>query len=86
MTDSAIYASIRKRTREALGIAVNPHRFRHAAATLWSSRDPANVRGAKDLLGQASFSTTETHYIMAQSRTAGRALARAIRNTRKGAT
>ena len=37
-----------------------------------------NVRGVKDLLGYATFATTEQHYIMAQSRMAGRALARAI--------
>jgi hypothetical protein len=36
---------------------------------------PKNVRGAKDLLGQSSFGTTEKHYTMAQSRSAGRALA-----------
>jgi hypothetical protein len=36
------------------------------------------VRGAKDLLGQATFATTEKYYIMAQSRLAGRSLARTI--------
>jgi hypothetical protein len=41
------------------------------------------VRGVKDLLGQASFATTEKHYIMAQSRLAGRVLARAIGNAGK---
>jgi len=40
--------------------------------------DPANVRGVKDLLGQSTFSTTEKHYIMSQSRVAGRALARIV--------
>ena len=44
---------------------MNLHRFRHAAASFWSIRDPVNVRGAKDLLGQASFGITEKHYIMA---------------------
>src|SRR5262245_7428475 len=57
---------------------VNLHRFRHAAASLWSVRDPKNVRGAKDLFGHSSFRTTEKHYVMAQSRLAGRALALAI--------
>ena len=57
---------------------MNLHRFRHAAASFWSIRDPVNVRGAKDLLGQASFGMTEKHYIMAQSRFAGRALAHAV--------
>jgi integrase len=85
MHEGSIYAAVERRTREALGFSVNPHRFRRAAATLWSSRDPANVRGVKDLLGHASFSTTEKHYIMAQSRVAGRALARAIEGGRKRA-
>jgi integrase/recombinase XerD len=83
MDDGTFYATVRRRTREALGFAVNPHRFRHAAATLWSTRDPVNVRGVKDLLGHASFGTTEKHYIMARSRIAWRALARAIGNVGK---
>ena len=77
MGGKAIYEAVRQRTRKALGFPVNLHRFRRAAATLWSRQDPANVRGAKDLLGHASFTTTED-YVMAQSRLAGRALARAI--------
>jgi integrase len=83
MRDSTIYATVRRRTRETLGFAVNPHRFRHAAGTLWSIHDPANVRGVKDLLGHASFDTTEKHYIMSKSRIAGRALAGAIANAGK---
>ena len=56
--------AVRRRTRDAIGFSVNLHRFRHAAVTFWSIHDPKNVRGAKDLLGHASFSTTEKHYIM----------------------
>jgi integrase len=78
MDDGTIYDTVRRRTYEAFGFPVNLHRFRHAAATFWSTQDPVNVRGSKDLLGQASFGTTESHYIMAQSRRAGRALAQAI--------
>jgi integrase len=78
MHRGAIYEMVRKRTRKALGFPVNLHRFRHAAATLWSTQDPINVRGAKDLLGHASFQTTEKHYIISRSRIAGRSLARVI--------
>lgn len=78
MSDRTIYVNVRRRTQKALGFPVNLHRFRHAAATFWSVRDPINVRGVKDLLGHARFSTTEEHYIMAQSRLAGRVLAQAI--------
>jgi integrase len=79
MSQSAIYDAVRRRTKKAFGYAVNLHRFRHAAGSLWSIHDPVNVRGVKDLLGHASFDrTTEKHYIMGQSRLAGRALAEAI--------
>jgi integrase len=79
MTANAIYGTVCKRTRKAFGFSVNPHRFRHAAGTLWSIEDPKNVRGVKDLFGHASYDKmTEPHYIMGQSRIAGRALARAI--------
>ena len=85
MDDGAIYDTVCRRTHAAFGFPVNLHRFRSAAATLWSIRDPANVRGAKDLLGHSSFGTTEQHYIMAQSRIAGRALNRVIAGKRKRA-
>jgi integrase/recombinase XerD len=84
MDDGTIYNAVRRRTREALGFPVNLHRFRRAAPTLWSIRDPVNVRGAKDLLGHATFNTTEKNYIMTQSRIGGRALARIIEGKRNG--
>ena len=83
MDHGTIYDTVRRRTREAFGFPVNLHRFRAAAGALWSVHDPANVRGVKDLLGHASFGTTEGHYIMGQLRLAGRALARAIGNVGK---
>jgi integrase len=70
-----IYEAVAWRTFKAFGFSVSPHRFRHAAATFWSERDPANVLVAKDLLGHASLKTTEKHYIMSRSRIAGRELA-----------
>ena len=84
MSAMAIYDAVRRRTKNAFGFAVGLHRFRHAAASFWSIQDPANVRGVKDLLGHASFGPTESHYITAQSRLAGRVLARAVDAVRKG--
>lgn len=79
MSKSAIYDAVRRRTKKAFGFGVNLHQFRHAAGCFWSIRDPVNVRGVKDLLGHASFEkTTERHYMMGQSRLAGRALAKAL--------
>jgi integrase len=83
MSTVGIDKAVRRRTRKAFGFAVNLHRFRHAAASFWSIRDPVNVRVVKDLLGQATFGITEKHYIMGQSRLAGRALAHAVDAARK---
>jgi len=78
MCPDAILEAVRRRTQKALGFPVNLHRFRHAGASFWAIMDPANVRGAKDLLGQSTFSTTDKHYIMSQSRVAARTLARIV--------
>jgi integrase/recombinase XerD len=78
MTGNAIYDAVFKRTKKAFGFGVNLHRFRHASGALWSVEDPANIRGVKDFLGHTSFETTEGHYLMSQSRIAGRTLAAAI--------
>jgi site-specific recombinase XerC len=83
MRGGAIYDAVCRRTIDGLGIPVNLHHFRSAAGNLWSTSDPANVRGAKDLLGHSNFGTTERHYIGAQSRLAGRALATALRTPRQ---
>jgi hypothetical protein len=47
----------------------------HAIMT-WPNNEE---RRDKDLLGQTDFGTTEKHYIGAQSRLAGRALAKVLR-------
>jgi integrase len=78
MPDKMIYRHINRLTKKAFGFSISPHRFRNAAATLWSVHDPKNVRIAKDLLDHVSFRTTEKYYIQAQSRIAGQALAGAI--------
>jgi integrase len=83
MSAIAIYGAVCKRTKKAFGFRVNLHRFRHAAAGFWSIRDPVNVKGVKVLLGQATFGITEKHYIMGQSRLAGRGLAQAVDAARK---
>jgi hypothetical protein len=83
MDDGSIYDMVCRRTTKALGFPINLHRFRLAAGNLWSIADPRNVRGVKDLLGQASFRITEKHYIGAQSRLAGRALGEVLRSSRR---
>jgi integrase/recombinase XerD len=67
MTEMAIYHRIRKHTREAFGVAINPHLFRDAAATTLAIADPENVRVAAPLLGHRTFTTTERYYQQAKS-------------------
>ena len=86
MHAGSIYDAVRRRTKERLGFPVNLHKFRLAAGNFWAIADPANVRGVKDLLGHASFDTTEKHYIGAQSRLAGRALSNVLRSSKHSRT
>ena len=67
------YDRIRQLTAAAFGAAVNPHLFRDAAATSLAIQDPAQVRIAAQILGHASFATTERHYNLARSLDAGQA-------------
>lgn len=76
MTDRMIWRRIIRRTRDGLGVAVSPHRFRNAAATFLTMQDPANAFAARDLLGHKSLTMTKKHYVdRAQSRMAGQKLA-----------
>jgi integrase len=56
-----------ERTRAAFGRPINPHLFRDAAATTTAIHDPLHVRLVAPLLGHRTFSTTERHYMHAQS-------------------
>ena len=67
MTEMAIYLRVCKNTRDAFGVAVNPHLFRDAAATTLAIADPGNVRVAAPLLGHRTFATTERYYQHAKS-------------------
>ena len=82
MSYDRLYKVIIKRMKAEFGFPVRPHDFRTAAGTLWSIHDPRNVRGVRDLLGHANFRTADRYYIAAQSRMAGRTLARFIDNSR----
>ena len=73
ITEMALYDRIRQLTAAAFGAAVNPHLFRDAAATSLAIQDPAQVRIAAQILGHASFATTERYYNLARSLDAGQA-------------
>ena len=72
MTHGAIYAAVRRRTREAFGQPLNLHAFRHSAATTIAVHEPHNVGVSRDLLTHKDLRTTQQYYDMARSLAAGR--------------
>ena len=72
MTAGAIYQQIVERTRTAFGTPVNPHLFRHSAATSLALASPEDVRAGALMLGHASYATTERHYNLARAFDAAR--------------
>lgn len=71
--DQGVYSTIVRRTCAVFGRPVNPHLFRDAAATTVALEDPVHVRIAAQVLGHATFATTERHYRLSRSVEAGRA-------------
>jgi integrase len=72
MSARAIYDRIIERTRQAFGIAINPHFFRDIAATTLAHADPEHIRISAQLLGHSSFVTTEQYYVRANMVAANR--------------
>ena len=72
MGEAALYQQIVLRTGEAFGTPLNPHRFRHSAATSLALASPEAVRAGAVILGHATFATTERHYNLARAIDAGR--------------
>jgi integrase len=85
MTEIAIYDRICARTREAFGEAINPHAFRHAAATTQAIADPGRVRIAAPLLGHRTFTTTQRYYEQANAHVAQRSFLEIIEELREAA-
>jgi integrase/recombinase XerD len=67
LTANAIARVITERTRDAFGQSVNPHLFRHCAATTIAILEPGRIGVARDLLGHASLATTNAYYNQARS-------------------
>jgi integrase len=61
-----------KLTKERIGCAINPHAFRHAAATSIAFADPEHVQITKSILGHGSLASSERYYNLAQAFEAAR--------------
>jgi len=83
LTKCALNEIVVRHTRRALGITVNLHRFRHAAATTLAYHDPARVLIAKDLLHHKAPGSVERHYNLAASLEASRGYARLLQHLRQ---
>jgi len=72
LTRNAIARIITERSRGAFGHSVNPHLFRHCAATTIAILQPGRICVARDLLGHSSVATTNAYYNKARSIDASR--------------
>lgn len=64
--DQVLRRIIATLTRDHLGVRINPHTFRHCAATTFALERPHDALQSAALLGHASPETTERHYIIQQ--------------------
>lgn len=71
MSAFAIYQAITDRTKAAFGKPINPHTFRHIAATDLASLAPECATAIADILGHGSMGPSEKYYN--RSRTIGAA-------------
>jgi integrase len=53
---------ITRRIKKSIGIAVNPHFFRHLVAHLYLVRHPGRYDVVQHLLGHSSVETTKMYY------------------------
>jgi integrase len=67
MTAVAIYDRVVKHTAERLGRRVNPHAFRHCAASSVALLDPGHLLINKSVLGHTTIATSERYYTQARA-------------------
>jgi hypothetical protein len=78
LTPSSLHYAIRRRTREAFGVAIPPHWFRDAGVTMLVRDAPASARLTSSVLGHASPEMANRHYNQALMIESGRRHARLI--------
>jgi integrase/recombinase XerD len=78
MTTSAMSYQICGRTKEEFGEAINPHSFRHIAATTIATVDPENAALIAGVLGHAGLGSSDKHYNRGRTIDAGRRYQAAI--------
>lgn len=61
-----IWGSLTKLTRQHVGVAINPHLFRHLGVQLFLNAHPGNYEVARRTLGHSSIDTTTRSYAGAE--------------------
>lgn len=84
MCSDALSIQIKGRTGEEFGKAINPHTFRHIAATAIAASDPAESAAIALILGHKSMAPSEKYYNRAQVLGAGERLQATIAGLRHG--
>ncbi len=80
LCENMVYRRTMKLTQERLGRAINPHAFRHAAATSIAFSDPEHVMMTKSILGHSTLAASERYYNLAQETGSSAAVSRASRD------
>lgn len=83
MTSHSVFVCITNFTTEVFGSAINPHRFRHIAATSTVIANPEQTEEARALMGHSKKKMTEDRYIIAQSLAASRQHAALVAQLRR---
>jgi integrase/recombinase XerD len=71
MTTHAIAFQVNSRTEAEFGLPINPHSFRHIAATTIATADPDNATDIQCVLGHSSMKMSDKHYNRAKMVDAG---------------
>lgn len=86
LVDTGIYGIVTRRTREAFGFAIPPHRFRDIAVTSMGEIDPELVRTAPMLLHHSDLRVSEKYYNQARDAAATNVYQMYIKESRASAT
>ena len=82
MKTESLAQSIELRTKAEFGLAINPHTFRHIAATTLATDRPESVTDIMGLLSHATLEVSEKHYNLAKATAAGRTYQQLIKGHR----
>lgn len=83
MTSSALSYQLKARTKEEFGEAINPHSFRHIAATTIATVDPENATFIAAVLGHSGAGSSDRYYNRARTVDAGRRYQAVLSQARK---